>query len=176
MRALLRLRSLSSSPRRRGLAVLVLTVLLAPAAARAAEPVADPAQQVRAALYHMLMAEILKTGVETATDNARWSIGKVNPYPGLKGDKVIAACVNWDKTSLDQIDWYGYAYYYDRAEPRRSGDEKHMKLLEDTAKDDCRRYEATNPCRCQVVDRNDTDALSLPEWFVRAHIRPKAAP
>ncbi|WP_085126062.1 hypothetical protein [Tistlia consotensis] len=131
---------------------------------------------MRAALYHMLMAEILKTGVETATDNARWSIGKVNPYPGLKGDKVIAACVNWDKTSLDQIDWYGYAYYYDRAEPRRSGDEKHMKLLEDTAKDDCRRYEATNPCRCQVVDRNDTDALSLPEWFVRAHIRPKAAP
>lgn len=140
----------------------------APALPAAAE--ADPRAQVRAALYHTLMAEIMKTGVESASDGARWSIGEVNPYPALTGDKVISACINWDNTTLGAVDWYGYAYYYDRSGDRPTGEAARLERLEERAQAFCRRYEATSDCWCQPVDRNGRNALAVPEWFLRSRL------
>ncbi len=153
---------------------LCLAAALAPAAAGPA-PAAEGArtdrvEQVRWALYHRLMADILLTGVKTATEGARWSIGEVNPYPAIASDKVIAACINWDATTPDAVDWYGYAYYYDTGQSRAEYDIVKLEQLEQRANDYCAQYEATNDCFCQIVDRNGFNALRLPEWFVDSRL------
>lgn len=140
------------------------------APAEAAERTAGPAEQVRAALYHSLMTEIMMTGVETATRNARWSIGATNPYPAIAADKVISACINWDDTTIDQVDWHGYAYFYDRSQAQPEDDAETLAALEERANGYCARYAAMNDCYCQLVDSNGRNALHLPEWFLGTHL------
>lgn len=159
------------------LAILLTAAQAAPAKAAAPESAApESAAQLRAALYHALMAEILSTGVESASEGARWSLGPVNPYPSLRGDKVISACIDWDGTTLEAVDWSGYAYYYDRApgldrgQAPRDGGSARLKELEERAQAFCRRYEAVADCWCQLVDRNGRNALTPPEWFLRSRL------
>lgn len=158
-------------------ALLVAATLATPVAAASAAGSGsgpDPVEPVRAALYHALMAEIMTTGVETTTEQARWSIGPVNPYPALEADKVIAACIDWGETSLAAVAWHGYAYFYDRTQSRPLDDPARLAQLEARARDHCRQYEATADCFCYMVDRNGRNALRLPEWFVEANLPGRA--
>ncbi|MEX2632375.1 MAG: hypothetical protein WD341_20800 [Tistlia sp.] len=138
--------------------------------AAAATPESGPLEQVRAALYHALMAEILGTGIETASEGAARSIGPVNPYPSIQADKVVAACINWENSSLGAVEWHGYAYYYDSAQSRPQDDPEQLVKLEARAKEHCRQYEAAADCYCRTVDVNERNALELPAWFVEAHL------
>ncbi|SMF77785.1 hypothetical protein SAMN06265365_13819 [Tistlia consotensis] len=126
----------------------------------------DAERQVTALMYHRLMAEVLRTGIRQQTQAGGSAVGEVNPYPSVTSGKALAVCVNWPKTTLDRVNWGGFAYRYGATVSTEQ-----LEALKARTLDDCRHAYAGRDCGCQLLDVDDRDVLEVPESFMKEYGR-----
>lgn len=122
--------------------------------------------QVRAVMYHRLMAEVLRTGIREQIARGGSAVGEVNPYPGTTSGKALAVCVNWEKSTLERVVWGGFAYRYGATVTPADQESLRARTLSD-----CRAAYAGRDCGCQLLDVDDRNVLEVPASFLAEYGR-----
>ena len=84
----------------------------------------------------------------------------------MTSSKALAACVNWQQSTLDRVTWGGFAYRYGGAVTPVELEDLTRRVLED-----CTAAYLGRDCVCQVVDVNGENALEVPQDFLAEHGR-----
>lgn len=119
--------------------------------------------QAKDQIYRSLMDYLLP---RMKTDGGQ-AKGQFFDYRGRKGEKALAACVDWD------------AHLKSRFSDQAAGDAAGLKYWHGTtakssleearsiALQNCAKNESTKPCTCHLLDENDKNVFAVPTFVAR---------
>ena len=97
---------------------------------------------------------------------------KVGGYNSLEERKAMAACINWDLSTKDELAVsHTQGYYQPKRERGLSwerGVTRSANLMKAAVRDCKSTQETSRPdCKCQPLDRNGESALRVPDSFTQ---------